>query len=251
MKIVIIEDEKHNAARLQRILQEIDFNNQVVQILKTVTDSVAWFKSNPPPDVALLDVRLSDGLSFKIFSQVEIDCPIIFTTAYDEYAVRAFKLNSIDYLLKPIDNEELCTALAKLKLHQNKIQFTDLRQFAHLFNHRSPFFRKRFLLPHHNGFNTVSSEQVDYIYSESKVSHLVLQTGHEVIVQQTMDELEEELDPDIFFRANRQFIINVNSIENIYHSINGKLKVVLKKYKDKEIQISREKAPLFKAWLDW
>lgn len=256
MKILIIEDEKHNAARLQRLLQEFNLRIEVVGILETVKESVDWLNTNIAPDVILMDVRLADGLSFDIFLQTRLTSPVVFTTAYDEYAVRAFKVNSIDYLLKPVEKQELFAALQKvqsLKSDQIKPDTAVNPGFEHLlefFKNKAVTYRKRFLLPVYNGYKTLPVEDIDFIYSEYKITHLVLQNGKTETVQQSMEDLEEELDPSVFFRANRQMIISVQSIERILNNINGKLNIVLKRNKEKEVLISREKAPLFKTWLD-
>lgn len=251
MKILIIEDEKHNAARLQRILQEMELETEIVGLLETVKESVTWFEQNDAPDVILMDIRLADGLSFDIFLKTQVLSPVIFTTAYDEYAVRAFKVNSIDYLLKPIEKQELFTALERVKPVKSSTEanpgFEHLLEF---FKDKVITYRKRFLLPVYNGYKTLMTEDIDFIYSEFKITHLVLKNGETEIVQQSMEDLEEELDPAVFFRANRQVIISVQSIDRILNSTNGKLNIVLKRKKDKEVLISREKTPLFKTWLD-
>lgn len=251
MKILIIEDEKHNAARLQRIVQEMELETEIVGLLETVKESVAWFEQNDAPDVILMDIRLADGLSFDIFLQTQVLSPVIFTTAYDEYAVRAFKVNSIDYLLKPIEKQELFTALERVKPMKSSIEanpgFEHLLEF---FKDKVITYRKRFLLPVYNGYKTLMTEDIDFIYSEFKITHLVLKNGETETVQQSMEDLEEELDPAVFFRANRQVIISVQSIDRILNSTNGKLNIILKRKKDKEVLISREKTPLFKTWLD-
>lgn len=249
MKILIIEDEKHNVSRLQRLLLEIDPIFEIVGILATVKDSVQWFKTNRKPDVVLMDIRLSDGLSFDIFDQIDIDCPIIFTTSYDEYAVRAFKVNSIDYLLKPIEKDELKDALNKVNQIKEKV-ISDMEQLIHLFQDRKTIYRKRFLIPKHNGYKTIVIEDVDYFFTEHKITYLVTNQSEEIVVQQTLEDLEDELNPDVFFRANRQCIINVNSIQMIENNYNGKLKVLLKKAQSYEVIVSKEKAPLLKKWLD-
>lgn len=249
MRILIIEDEKHNASRLQRLLLEIDSTIEVVGVIATVKDSIEWFKLNASPDVALMDIRLSDGLSFDIFDKVQIDSPVIFTTSYDEYAVRAFKVNSIDYLLKPIEIEELQGALNKVnKLKKRDI--SDMEQLIQLFQERKTIYRKRFLIPKHDGFRTIVMEDVDHFFSENKITYLVTSQNEKIAIQQTLEDLEDELDPDLFFRANRQHIINVNSIHMIRNSYNGKLKVILKKAIKEEVIVSKEKAPLLKKWLD-
>lgn len=249
MKILIIEDEKHNASRLQRLLLEIDSTIEIVEILATVKESIQWFKANTNPDVVLMDIRLSDGLSFDIFDKVQIDCPVIFTTSYDEYAVRAFKVNSIDYLLKPIEKEELQGALDKANYIKKRV-ISDMEQLINLFQERKTIYRKRFLIPKHNGYKTIVTEDVDYFFSELRITYLITDQNEKIVVQQTLEDLEDELDPDLFFRANRQYIINVNSIHMIQNSYNGKLKILLKKGQSNEVIVSKEKAPLLKRWLD-
>lgn len=251
MKILIIEDEKHNAARLQRIVMETEFPVTIVGVLETVSESVAWFNENPHPDVVLMDIRLSDGLSLDIFTRTSLQCPVIFTTAYDEYAVRAFKVNSIDYLLKPIEKQELISALGKVKPQSSDpVLNTNLVQLLSVFKERNTVYRKRFLLPSFDGYKTITVEDIDFVYSEFKITHLSLSNGTVEIVPQSLEDLEEELDPDVFFRANRQVIISVNCIKNIQNDFNGKLRILLKRTADLEVLVSREKAPVFKAWLD-
>lgn len=250
MKILIIEDEKFNAARLQRILKEILQSVEILGVLETVTESVNWFKENPKPDVVLMDIRLADGLSFDIFTQTSVSCPVIFTTAYDEYAVRAFKVNSIDYLLKPIEKEELAAALQKVRPKADSPVDHNLLQLLQVFKERNQVYRKRFLLPSYDGFKTVSVEDIDLAYSEFKLTHLVLKNGTVETVPQSMEDLEDELDPDTFFRANRQVIVGVHCIDSIQNDFNGKLRILLKRNGGNEVLVSREKAPLLKAWLD-
>lgn len=251
MKILIIEDEKHNASRLQRLLTEISPEFEIEGVLETVRESVSWLEKKTAPDVILMDIRLSDGLSFDIFDKVDVVSPVIFTTSYDEYAVRAFKVNSIDYLLKPIEKEELEAALEKVDIERKKsVPSLELEQLLHLFREKSPVFRKRFLLPRANGYKTLTVSEIGYIFTEQKITYLITRDGNSEILGQTMDELEDELDPDVFFRANRQFIIHIDNVGMIQNDLNGKLKVVLKHDHTIEIIVSREKAPLLKKWLD-
>lgn len=251
MKILIIEDEKHNASRLQRLLTEISSEFEIAGVLETVRESVSWLEKRTAPDVILMDIRLSDGLCFEIFDKVNVVSPVIFTTSYDEYAVRAFKVNSIDYLLKPIEKEELEAALEKADIERRKSVTTlELEQLLHLFREKSPIFRKRFLLPGFNGYKTISVGEIDYFFSKQKTTYLVTGGGNSEMLTQTMDELEDELDPDDFFRANRQFIIHIDSVGMIQNDSNGKMKVILKQDRTVEIIVSREKSPLLKRWLD-
>lgn len=251
MKILIIEDEKHNASRLQRLLTEISSDFEIIGVLETVRESVFWLEKKTVPDVILMDIRLSDGLGFDIFDKVDVVSPVIFTTSYDEYAVRAFKVNSIDYLLKPIEKEELEAALKKADLERKKnAPALELEQLLHLFREKAPVFRKRFLLPGYNGYKIISVSDIAYIFTEQKITYIFTRERNSEMLGQTMDELEDELDPDMFFRANRQFIIHIDSVGSIQNDMNGKLKIFLKQDRSVEILVSREKAPLLKKWLD-
>lgn len=251
MRLLIIEDEIHNANRLQLMLKELDPEITVVGILESVADSVEWFDQQDAPDLILMDVRLADGLCFEIFSARTITAPVIFTTAYDEYAIRAFKVNSIDYLLKPIHKTELAAALAKYQQILDIIQpDPDISNLVEIIKKQGVAYRSRFLVQVNDGYKTIVVKDIDYIYSEFKITHLVLQNTGVQPVSYTMDELEEQLDPEVFFRANRQHIISINSIKGIHNFFNGKLKVTLIKHPAAEILISREKAAAFKQWLD-
>lgn len=246
--ILIIEDERPNSDRLQRLISNI-LPEASIKVLESVGDSVIWLNSNEHPDVILLDVRLSDGLCFEIFEQTKVDSPVIFTTAYDEYAIKAFKVNSVDYLLKPIEQEELKTALDKvisIPLKQNHIPLDNLIQFL-----KPTEFRSRFLLPHKDGFKTVLVNDIAYFYSELKITRAKLQNGAEETIPNTLEELEQQLNPKLFFRANRQFIIHIDSIQYVNNYFNGKLKIVLIKDSKIEIIVSRDKAALLKKWLDF
>lgn len=253
MKLLIIEDEKHNANRLQAMIRELDPDITVVAVLESVADSIEWFSYNQETDLILMDVRLADGLCFEIFSACNITTPVIFTTAYDEYAIRAFKVNSIDYLLKPIHKEELAGALAKYNQFEkliNKQPDPMISNLIDIIKKQDTVYRSRFLIQINDGYKTVVVNDIDYIYSEFKITNLVLNNGQEHAVPYTMDEMEDQLDPATFFRANRQHIISINSIKDIHNFFNGKLKVILHKYPEAEIFISREKAAAFKQWLD-
>ena len=247
MNILIVEDEKHNAIRLQQLVTEISDAYHIIGIVSSVEESVLWIKNNPKPDVALMDIRLSDGLSFDIFQQTTVNFSVIFTTAYDEYAIRAFKVNGLDYLLKPIQKEELAIALKKTNLIASQ---PNIEQLLELINSKAKIYRKRFLLPAYDGFKTINTDDIAFVYFEYKSTRLVLKSGQEEMVSYSLDDLENELNPDDFFRANRQFIVSINSIERILNSFNGKLKVVLKVHPEKEVLVSKEKATKFKEWLN-
>jgi two-component system response regulator LytT len=250
MKILIIEDESINANRLKRLLEELESDCEILDIIDTVRGAVTWLNTNDMPDLITMDIRLADGISFSIFEEVKITCPIIFTTAYDEYAVRAFKVNSIDYLMKPIEKTELEQALTKFKsVSKVKNNTDDIAAILKGFMNK-PSFRLRFLVTYRDGYKSIDVADIDFVYSEFKTSHLFLKNSTTIPIPQTMEELEEELDPDIFFRANRQFFIRAESIKSIANYFNAKLKIQLKADPEREVIISREKAPFFKQWMD-
>ncbi|OXA90013.1 LytR/AlgR family response regulator transcription factor [Flavobacterium hercynium] len=250
MKILIVEDESINASRLKRLLEELEPDCEILEIIDTVVDTVAWLKSNPTPDLITMDIRLADGLSFSIFEETTITCPIIFTTAYDEYAIRAFKVNSIDYLMKPIEKNELEYALSKFKsLAKTETDVTNITGILKELIHK-PKYRLRFLVTYRDGYKSVDVADIDFIYSEFKTTNLFLESGIIIAIPQTMEELEQELDPNLFFRANRQFFIRAESIKSISNYFNAKLKIQLKADPEREVLISREKAPFFKQWMD-
>lgn len=251
MNVLIIEDEKLNAIRLQKILLEIDSHTEIVATLDTIADSVQWLRSNPHPNLILMDVRLADGICFEIFTKVEITVPVIFTTAYDEYALRAFKVNSIDYLLKPIDIDELKGSISKFKQqHTQKISPGTIEEVVAIIKKQNPNYRSRFLIPYRDGYKTIMVPDIAYFYSENKITNIVTRDAKEQALSYTMDELEEQLDPTIFFRANRQYLINIKSLESIHNYFNGKLKLILVPAAPADIHISKEKASQFKKWLD-
>ena len=248
--ILIVEDEKLNADRLKRLLKSIRPKAEIVAVLDSIADCVEWLLTNTQPDVIMLDVRLSDGLSFEIFDKIRVEAPVIFTTAYDEYAVRAFKYNSIDYLLKPVEQEELQAALYKLE-QLTTAQETP-KSLEGLLNFLQPKeYRSRFLLPYRDGYKSVLVNDVAYFYSELKITRAKLANGLEEIVPQTMEELEQQLNPKMFFRANRQYIIHIDAIQRVANYFNGKLKIDIKNNPDTEVIVSREKAHLLKMWLDY
>lgn len=249
MKILIVEDEKLNAERLIRLIKQIRPQAVICGVLESIVDSVQWLNENVLPDLIMMDVKLSDGLSFEIFEKIAVECPVIFTTAYDEYAVQAFKHNSIDYLLKPVEQEELQAAFDKLERfsqHERQQSIEGVLKYL-----QPKEYRSRFLLPFRDGYKTILVNNVVYFYSEMKITRARLDNGTEEVLAQTMEELEQQLNPKEFFRANRQYIIHIDSIDQVYNYFNSKLKIVLRKNPEVEIIVSREKAPLLKAWMDF
>lgn len=250
MKVLIIEDELPNAKRLQKLLTEIDSGIEVSAVLESTAESVDWFSKNSHPDLAFMDVRLADGLSFEIFPHIAVQCPVIFTTAYDEYALRAFKVNSIDYLLKPVNQDELRASLEKFRQMMQSPNNHVVNDVIAILRKQQKNYRSRFLLPFKETYLTLMVADVAYFYSEFKITWAVLNNKQKQLLPYTLEELEDQLDPDIFFRANRQYLINSNSIAGIHNYFNGKLKVIVQPPVTDDVVISREKAPAFKKWLD-
>ncbi len=247
IKSVIIEDEKPAARRLQRMLEKLDV--QVLVTLHTVEEAIEWFSINPPPELIFLDIQLSDGLSFGIFEAIEVNSPIIFTTAYDEYALQAFKLNSIDYLLKPIDDEELDAAIKKFQTTRSPgIEIPDLHHLKSLLNLPKEY-RKRFTIPVGQHLKIINVEDVCCFYSENKGTYLLTCEGRSYLLDCSLEKLEPELDPALFFRVNRKYIVQLKSLKDIITYSNQRLEVKLEEFKGEQIIVSRERVKDFKEWL--
>lgn len=251
MNVIIIEDEKPAARRLSRLLA--DFDVAVSVMLHSVEEAVDWFQNNEHPDLIFLDIQLSDGLSFEIFEEVEVKSAIIFTTAYDEYALQAFKLNSIDYLLKPIDDEELETAVKKyraLKPAPQKLalDFEDIKKL--LVNPLEREFKKRFTVRVGQHLKIINADEVECFYSENKGTYAATSDGRNYLLETTLENLEDELSPKIFFRVSRKFYININHIKDIISYTNSRLQIKLNHFSEQEIIVSRERVKDFKLWLE-
>lgn len=250
MDILIIEDEERNADRLIRLLKRIDTTFRIDGPLTSIDEVKSYLRINTCPDLILADIRLSDGLSFEALKEAPATVPIIFTTAYDEYAIQAFKYNSIDYLLKPIDSTELSEAIQKARQRQNVHQEENFRQLFEALQRDNFKYRERFLLPYCDGYKTVCAKDINHIFTENKIVRLFLNNGTSEAVSMSMDELEKQLNPSSFFRANRQFIVNIESILFLGNYFGGKLVLRLKGYPNTQIIISKDKAPLLKEWID-
>jgi DNA-binding LytR/AlgR family response regulator len=246
--ILIVEDEQPNVDRLSRLVNSI-YPGVTISHVDSVSESVLWFKTNNQPDIVLMDIRLSDGLCFEIFDQVKIDCPIIFTTAYDEYALNAFKVNGIDYLLKPIELEELQKAFKKVEHLNIKYQQISIDHLLKLI--KPSEYRSRFLISYRDGFKSIMVGDISYFYSEFKATKAMLLNGKVESLPQSLEELEQQLNPKLFFRVNRQFIVHIDSIKNLHNHFNGKLKIELKINSGVEVIVSRSKAALLKEWLNF
>lgn len=251
MKTIIIEDEKPAARLLQRKLEKIKIKVDI--LLHSVEEAIEWFTENEHPDLIFLDIQLSDGLSFEIFEKVEIKSAIIFTTAYDEFALRAFKLNSIDYLLKPIDEDDLELAVSKYKERlpqQEKLQM-DFEAIKKMLE--NPFekeFKKRFTVKIGQHLKVISIEEVECFFSENKGTYIHTFDNRNYLIESTLEILEQELDPNKFYRISRKFIIPITAIKEIMLFSNSRLKVILPSYNDEDVVVSREKVSHFKEWIN-
>ncbi|RDI05768.1 LytR/AlgR family response regulator transcription factor [Flavobacterium sp. AG291] len=250
MNVIIIEDEKPAARLLQRKLQKLNIEAQTM--LHSVEESLEWFNNNPHPELIFLDIQLSDGLSFEIFENIPIKSAVIFTTAYDEYALRAFKLNSIDYLLKPIDEDDLEAAVNKYKNLQPQTQnlsldFDQIRQM--LTNPSEKSYKKRFTVKMGQHLKMINIEDAECFYSENKGTYIHTVDGRDYLLENTLEQLENELDPSKFYRVSRKFIVSINAIKDIVVYTNSRLKIILPTYKEDEVIVSRERVNDFRNWL--
>ena len=251
MEVLIIEDEKPSARRLKRMLEKLGVT--VKHTLHSVEESIEWFSNNPQPELIFLDIQLSDGLSFEIFDTVSITSSIIFTTAYDEYALQAFKLNSIDYQLKPIDEEDLEKAVEKYKTfkpqQQNvQLNFEDIKKM--LTNPVEREYKKRFTTKIGQHLKMISVDDIECFYSENKGTYAHTTEGRDYLLDTTLEQLENELAPQTFFRVNRTFFININAIKDIISYTNSRLQLKLNSFSEQEIIVARERVKDFKIWLE-
>jgi len=250
MNVIIIEDEKPAARLLQRKLQKLGIETGIM--LHSVEESIEWFQNNPHPELIFLDIQLSDGLSFEIFENINIGSAVIFTTAYDEYALRAFKLNSIDYLLKPIDEDDLETAVNKYKERQPKAQnlaldFDQIKRM--LSNPAEKTYKQRFTIKMGQHLKMISIEDAECFYSENKGTYIRTTDSRDYLLENTLEQLENELDPAKFFRVSRKFIVSINAIKDIVVYTNSRLRIILPTYKEDEVIVSRERVNDFREWL--
>lgn len=253
MKVVIIEDEAFAALRLKKMILDYNPGIEILAELESVAESVKWFKSNPEPDLIFLDIHLEDDLSFAIFDQVNISSPVIFTTAFDEYAIKAFKLKSIDYLLKPIIHEELAAALRKYEqfsgLHKNQI---DLQSLFNLLTNSEKKYRERFSISIGSKIKMIEVSEIAYFFVLDKGVYLRTFKGNTFNVDFTLEKLEEMLNPDSFFRINRKYLVNISSIANMVAYSRSRVKLELEPRADDEYEtiVSIDRSAAFKKWLN-
>lgn len=253
MKTLIIEDELLAATQLANFLKEIAPEVTILDNLDRVKSAVNWFKSNPPPDLIFLDIQLADGKCFNIFDEVEVKSPVIFTTAYDEYAVKAFELNSIDYLLKPLNKNDLSESIKKFK-NMKQIFPPDklaskINKFIEYIGSEPRTYKTRFLVNKGSTFVLITSDKIAYFYSEDKATFIMTNDNRRFIINHSLDNLEKMLNPEFYFRINRQIILSLNSIEKIHSYFNYKLKVDIEPPHGTDVIVSRLKVTDFKNWL--
>lgn len=245
---VIVEDEKPAARRLARLVTNEGLT--CLAQLNDVKSAIDWFKKNDAPEVIFLDIQLSDGLSFEIFEHIEIKSPIIFTTAYDEYALKAFKLNSVDYLLKPIDKEELSDAIQKLKSRNQSFEI-DLTQLSKIMslNASSIEYKNRFTVTIGKNLKSITTDEIELFYSSNKATYVLTRTGRSYLLDEALDQLENQLSPEQFFRISRKYILKHSAIQQIISYSNSRYKVELNTPFNELIIVSRERVKSFKEWL--
>ena len=249
MKILIIEDESRAANQLKNLLNELNQNYELLDVLDSVEDSIIWLNENEKPELIFMDIQLADGLSFEIFQHVQVRAPIIFTTAFDQYAIQAFKVNSIDYLLKPIQKDDLEMALNKFKsTSQSKALGPDLIKelFADMQKSKK---REGILVKDGSGFIHIAIKDLLYFYSEQSITFGVT-SSKRYIIEETMNELMDSLDSDQFFRINRGQIISKNAVQKIEPYFNHRVKLLMEQSKDQEFVVSRPKTSEFKEWMN-
>ncbi|RLD17974.1 MAG: DNA-binding response regulator [Bacteroidetes bacterium] len=251
MDYLIVEDEYHAAKRLRSLIEKNSIGAHCLAVIDSVEDAVIWFNDNTPPDLAFFDIQLADGLSFKIFQEVRVDVPVIFTTAFDEYALKAFKTNSVDYLLKPIDEKELVSAIDKYKRHfGNGYASPESSVIAMLMQKlNTPEYMKRFLIKQGSALTYIPVEDIAYFCSRDGLTFLVTQSNHKHNIDYTMEQVEELIDPALFFRINRKVIASVQAVSQISSYFNSRLKLTLVPGYTEDAIVSREKVKKFKHWM--
>jgi DNA-binding LytR/AlgR family response regulator len=253
MKAVIVEDENLIAKELISKIQQVASDITIVEVLSSLKTAKRWLMQNAEPDLIFMDIQLSDGVSFELFDEFQLKCPIIFTTAYDEYAIRAFKVNGIDYLLKPIDDADLKKAIDKSRAfmqQQTKMPFDIAALITNISKAQTPFYKEKFIVHFRNNWIPVDTKEIA-CFVRDNLNYLYTFSGDKYILDfATLEDIEELLDPKIFYRANRQSIIHINAIQSVKPHENQKLTVSLKAPLKMEMDVSREKAPAFKKWFD-
>jgi two-component system, LytTR family, response regulator LytT len=252
MNIFIIEDEPLAVQKIAKLLVEVEPNTKISGTADGIESSVEWLQNNPSPDLILVDIELCDGQCFEIFNLIEVQSPVIFTTSYDEYAIQAFRVNSVDYLLKPIKKNDLSRALQKYERfnYQHNASIDISKLVSELKKQNTPReFRSRFLVKQGHKLIPIEIDDIAYFFSEDSISFCVCFDKMKYIFDSSLEEIEQMIDPKLFFRISRQFLLGAKSIVQIHSHFNGKLKLDLKPTNEREVTVSREKVTDFKAWM--
>lgn len=252
MNLLIIEDEPQAASRLENLIVELLPQAKILGKIDSVKKAVQWFRENPSPDLTLMDIQLADGTGFEIFKQCDVRCPVIFTTAYDQYALQAFKVNSVDYILKPVDKSELNAALKKLTFFSRNSPEKEemLRNIDEAIRMLTKKFKSRFVIKVGERLKTVDVDEIRFFYSRDKATFCMTAENRNFILDYTLEQLEDMLDPEKFFRINRKYFVSAASIQDIISYTNSRLRLVLKGSDDGDIIVARERVQEFRDWLD-
>jgi two-component system, LytTR family, response regulator LytT len=250
IKTLIIEDEAAAASRLEKMLLRLNPEIRVIGHLDSVEASVKWFQTNPPPDLLMLDIQLGDGLSFDIFRKVKVDSFVVFTTAYDEYAIKAFELNSVDYLLKPVDEDKLRMSLEKFTALSQHKSPVDIQKVIEMIEGRKASYKKRFVVSIADKIKTIETQEAAWFYSFEKSTFLCTRDNIHYPLEFSLDQLEVLLDSDVFFRISRQYIINISAIAKIHILSKSRIRIDSIPASKDEMMVSSARTPEFRKWLD-
>lgn len=249
MKTIIIEDENLTAQRLEGMLKKYNPNIEVLAILPSVEASVEWLRKNDAPDLVFMDIHLEDDLCFKIFELAPLTSPVIFTTAYDEYMVKAFKVNSIDYLLKPVNYVELIAAIEKFKALKEQFAKPDFNTLLQYIGQRTPEYKSRFMITVGTKIRSIEVSEIAYFYSDEKITFMVTKEGQSLPIDFSLDKLSTLLDPTLFFRVSRQFLVSFASVQTVHTHFKGKMKLDLLPKSKLDVFVSGDRMTDFKEWL--
>jgi len=249
MNCLIIEDEKEAAIKLHSLIKKYDQNIEILEVIQSVKNAVKWLNDNKTPDLIFMDIQLADGLSFEIYEQTIVKAPVIFTTAYDEYALKAFKVNSIDYLLKPIDQKELNQAIDKYK-ESKAPEEIPAQVFDNILHALAKKYKSKFVIKVGEHIKVFTVDDVQCFYGMEKYTFLQNYSGRDYGIGHSLDQIEYLIDPDKFFRINRKFLVSFSAITDIISYSNSRLRVKLKSNESEDLIVSREKVQDFKKWLE-
>ena len=250
MQVLIIEDEMLAARRLKRLLQELAPEAHILEVLDSVEDAVEWLGSHPVPDLCFMDIQLADGLSFDIFRQTEVGCPVIFTTAYDQYAVRAFRVNGLDYLLKPVEETLLSDALDRFQSSKKEGVGSEVMEVLRTLQNRDRKYREHFLVKVGDQLKHIPVAEAAWFQADSGYVNLGLKNGHKVLLDKSLDQIREDLNPETFYQINRKMIVRMDAVSKIYTYLNSRLRLELAPNTGEEVIVSRDRVKGFKEWLD-